>query len=144
MHRLAIAVLAITFAPTAHAQTDFEVWPVEKAEGVSHFSECPSYSDTCTLWVRLPRDIAAAQLAYPDEDGAQLWAPLSIVDLPQDRVDALYRPSDIHAFLSGGFWGFQLQISRRFAKRASISIGSAESGTVYRLKSVSAWLPSGR
>jgi hypothetical protein len=87
MYRLAIAFLAIAFAPASRAQTDFEVWPIEEAEGVSHFSECNS--DICTLWVRLPKGIAAAQLTYPDEDRYQLWAPLSVVELPQERVGSM-------------------------------------------------------
>jgi hypothetical protein len=145
--RTFIAALLFCAAPLAYAQSvefrDGVIAPMTEAGGVSHFSECPSYSDKCTLWVRLPTTLTAAHLEYEGRKGGQLWAPLSVVALSQGQVDALYVPSPVHTFLSGGFWGFRLEISQRFAASASITISSGN-GTVYELKPAAQWLQNGR
>lgn len=116
--------------------------PVDQAQGVSHFSECPSYSDVCTIWVRVPVEIGSAQLLYPGRDSAQLNVNLSLLNLSQRDVDDAWKPGDLHTFLSGGFTGFSLQISKKMAKHTIIRLGQAKQGTVYELQSLSKWLPA--
>jgi hypothetical protein len=145
MMRTLLASFLLLVDPCVGAQEpafrDFIMLPIEQAHGISHFAECPSYSDVCTVWVRVPKEIDSVRLLYPDREDYRLNVGLSMFDLSQNELDSTWKPGALHTFLSGGFTGFNLQVSRKLAKRMTIWFGRPERGNVYELKSLSIWLP---
>jgi hypothetical protein len=91
---------------------------------IAAYVSCGRFSDLCNLYVRIPNDYDSALLIYDNrrEKDYDLTVSIPVYDWDTKEIESRFNnQSELSKFLSPSFHGTEFQISRDFAKHATLS-----------------------